>query len=95
MAIARPSRFKSLLNASGTRPALQCAKKGQLTWKIVKMRLVKILIIYIWHSNKNTDGLVNRFVSNMVILNQAHRVAWIVGQISQVPRPRKGLTDQL
>ena len=49
--------------------------------------------IYIWHSNKNTDGLVNRFVSNMVILNQAHRAAWIIGQISHMPQPRKGLTD--
>ena len=29
---------------------------------------------YNWHSNKNTDGLVNRFASNMVILNEA---AWI------------------
>ena len=49
--------------------------------------------IYIWHSNKNTYGLVNRFASNMIILNQAHRAAWIIGQISQVPQPRKGLTD--
>ena len=32
--------------------------------------------IYNWHSNKNADGSVNRFASNMVILNQAHRVAW-------------------
>ena len=29
---------------------------------------------------KNTDGLVNRFASNMAILNQAHRVAWLIGQ---------------
>ena len=35
---------------------------------------------YNWRSNKNTDGLVNRFASNMVILNQAHRVAWPIGQ---------------
>ena len=46
--------------------------------------------LYIWHSNKNTDGLINRFESNMVILNQAHRVAWIIGQISQVPQEEKG-----
>ena len=26
-------------------------------------------------NNKNTDGLVNRLTSNLVILNQAHRVA--------------------
>ena len=26
-----------------------------------------------------TDGLVNRLASNMVILNQAHRVAWLIG----------------
>ena len=32
------------------------------------------------HSNKNTDGLVNRLASNMVILNQAYRVAWLIGQ---------------
>ena len=36
--------------------------------------------IYNWHSNKNADGSVNRFASNMVILNQAHRVAWLIGQ---------------
>ena len=35
---------------------------------------------YNWHSNKNTDMLVNRFASNMVILNQAPRVAWLIGQ---------------
>ena len=28
---------------------------------------------YNWHNNKNTDGLVNRLASNLVILNQAHR----------------------
>ena len=49
--------------------------------------------ISIWHSNKNTDGLVNRFASNMVILNKAHRAARIIGKISQAPQPRKGLTD--
>ena len=27
---------------------------------------------YNWNSNKNIDGLVTRFASNMVILNQAH-----------------------
>ena len=36
--------------------------------------------IYNWHSNKNTDGSVNRFASNMVILNQAHKVAWLIGE---------------
>ena len=36
--------------------------------------------IYNWHSNKNTDGLVNRLASNLVILNQAHRVAWLIGR---------------
>ena len=36
--------------------------------------------IYNWHSNKNTDASVNRFASNTVILNQAHRVAWLMGQ---------------
>ena len=35
---------------------------------------------YNWRSNKNTDGLVNRLASNLVILNQAHRVAWLIGQ---------------
>ena len=35
---------------------------------------------YNWHSNKNTDGLVNRLASNLAILNQAHRVAWLIGQ---------------
>ena len=35
---------------------------------------------YNWHSNKNTDGLVNRLASNLVILNQAHRVAWLIWQ---------------
>ena len=36
--------------------------------------------IYNWQSNKNTDGSVNRLASNLVILNQAHRVAWLIGQ---------------
>ena len=36
---------------------------------------------YNCHSNKNTDGLVNRFASNMVILNQAHMVAWLIGHM--------------
>ena len=40
--------------------------------------------IYNWHSNKNTDGSVNRFASNMVILNQAHRVARLIGQWSRI-----------
>ena len=35
---------------------------------------------YNWHSNKNTGGLVNRLASNLVILNQAHRVEWLIGQ---------------
>ena len=35
---------------------------------------------YYYIINKNTDGLVNRLASNMVILNQAHRVAWLIGQ---------------
>ena len=35
---------------------------------------------YNWHSNKNTDGLVNRLESNLVLLIQAHRVAWLIGQ---------------
>ena len=40
--------------------------------------------IYNWYNNKNTDGLVNRFARNMVIINQAHRVAWLIGQYPQV-----------
>ena len=32
------------------------------------------------HNNKKTDGLVNRLASNLEILNQAHRVAWPIGQ---------------
>ena len=28
----------------------------------------------------NTNGSVNRFANNMVILNQAHWVAWLIGQ---------------
>ena len=32
---------------------------------------------YNWHNNKNADGLVNTLASNLVILNQAHRVAWL------------------
>ena len=31
------------------------------------------------YSNKNTDGLVNMLANNLVILNQAHRVAWLIG----------------
>ena len=36
--------------------------------------------IYNSHSYKNTDGLVNMLASNLVILNQSHRVAWLIGQ---------------
>ena len=32
-----------------------------------------------WRNNKNADGLVNMLTSNLVILNQAHRVAWLIG----------------
>ena len=35
---------------------------------------------YNWHNNKNTDGPVNRLASNLVIFNQAHRVAWLIGE---------------
>ena len=35
---------------------------------------------YNWHSYKNTDCLVKWFASNMVILNEAHRVAWLIVQ---------------
>ena len=41
---------------------------------------VETRLQYDWHDNKNTDGLVNRLASNLVILNQAHRVAWLLGQ---------------
>ena len=33
------------------------------------------------HSNKKKYGLVNRLASNLVILYQAHRVAWLIGQL--------------
>ena len=36
--------------------------------------------IHYSHLNKNTDGSVNRFASNLVILNQAHRVELLIGQ---------------
>ena len=36
---------------------------------------------YDWHSNKNTDDLVNRLASNLVILNQAQRAAWLIGEV--------------
>ena len=29
---------------------------------------------------KNTDGLFNRLASNLVILNQAHSLTWLIGQ---------------
>ena len=29
---------------------------------------------------RKTDGLVNRLASNLVISNQPHRVAWLIGQ---------------
>ena len=36
---------------------------------------------YNWHNNKSRDGLVNRLSSNLVILNQFHRVAiWLIEQ---------------
>ena len=35
---------------------------------------------YNWHNNKHADGLVNRLASNLVVLNQAHLVAWLIGE---------------
>ena len=44
------------------------------------IRFIKTRLQYNWHNNKNGDGLVNRLASNLVILNQARRVAWLIGQ---------------
>ena len=35
---------------------------------------------YNWHNNENTDATVNWLAGNLVILNQAHKVAWLIGQ---------------
>ena len=44
---------------------------------------------YNWHNNKNGDGFVNRLASNLVKLNQAHRVAWLIGQACMANREVK------
>ena len=44
------------------------------------MHFIETRLQYNWHNNKNGDGLVNRLTSNFLILNQAHRVAWLIGQ---------------
>ena len=49
---------------------------------ILIIHFIETRLQYNWHNNKNADGLVNRLASNLVILNQAHRVAWLRGQNS-------------
>ena len=44
------------------------------------IHFIETRLQYNWHSNKNADGLVNRLASILVILNQAHRVAWLIRQ---------------
>ena len=41
------------------------------------IHFIETRLQYNWHNNKNADSLVNRLASNLVILNQAHRVAWL------------------
>ena len=43
------------------------------------IHFIETRLQYNWHNNKNADSLVNRLTSNLVILNQAHRVAWLIG----------------
>ena len=44
------------------------------------LHFIETRLQYNWHSNKNGDGSVNNLASNLVILNQAHRVAWLIRQ---------------
>ena len=44
------------------------------------IHFIETRLQYNWHNNKNTDGLVNMLASNLVILHQAHRVAWLIRQ---------------
>ena len=41
------------------------------------IHFVETRLQYNWHNNKKADGLVNTLTSNLVILNQAHREAWL------------------
>ena len=50
------------------------------------IHFIKTILQYNWHNNKNTDGLVNRLASSLAILNQAHRVAWLIGQEKTVKK---------
>ena len=43
------------------------------------MHFIETRLQYNWHNNKNGDNF-NRLASNLVILNQAHGVAWLIGQ---------------
>ena len=43
------------------------------------IHFIETRLQYNYHNNKTADGLVNRLASNLVILNQAHRVAWLIG----------------
>ena len=53
-----------------------CSIESKLTNKYNTTFYWNKITKYNWHSKKNTDILT----SNLVILNQAHRVAWIIGQ---------------
>ena len=44
------------------------------------IHFIETRLQYNWHNNKNADGMVNRLASSLVILNQAHRVAWLIEQ---------------
>ena len=80
--------FALMIFYSNTWTTLSCAQSSSLTKKNAELRYNNTIIYFIetrfqhiqLYSNKNTDGSVNRFASNMVILNQAHRVAWLIGQ---------------
>ena len=49
------------------------------------IHFIETRLHYNFNDNKNADGLVNRLASNLVILNRAHTVAWLIEQES-IPR---------
>ena len=76
LTVSQQTNNNSLVYCNGCLNDIKIRYNNNTIIHFIETRLLK----YNWHSNKYTDGLVNRLTSNLVILNQAHRVAWLIGQ---------------
>ena len=66
---------------AGYRPVTSLSSASPANYRPVNNTIIHFIetrLQHNWYNNKNADGLVNRLASNLVILNQAHRVAWLI-----------------